>query len=229
MAAALSANPSQAAIVALYDFDPNNRSGTTVDLDGSAQTTWTTSLLLDNATGTGAVTAGNQELANRDLLTGSTGNYLAFSANRESDTGRPTGSIGKSTWLTFSITPSAGVALDFVGQVATLDTYAFNNLPANVSSADWTLYYSLDGGAAWTSLSTFAGASANASAGTVGPTALSWLLTPLGLRSAAVDFLLDPVTTGAANGVTTQRSVGFDNLVVNANVTQVPVPAPLPL
>ena len=116
-----------------------------------------------------------------------------------------------------------------MGQVATLDTYAFNVLAAGVSSADWTLYYSLDGGAAWTSLGTLAGASVSAGAGSVGPTALSWLLTPLGLRSAAVDFLLDPATTGATNGATTQRSVGFDNLVVNANVTQVPAPAPLSL
>lgn len=222
----------QAAVIANYDFDPNNVSGTQVDVDQSAQTDWITSILLDNATGTGAVGAPNQSTFNRDLLTGSTGNYLGLSSSREGDTGLPNGPIGESTWFTFDVTPSAETTFDFVGQTASIDTYSFINtaqVGTNPSTTNWTLYYRLNGGSSYTSLGTLAGASASTT-GTTGPTFLSWALDALGTQTETVSFLLDPVSTGGTNGAVLQRSTGFDNLIVEANViptTSEPVLEPL--
>jgi hypothetical protein len=218
----------KAAIIASFDFDPDAISGTQVDIDDSAQTNWTTSILLDNATGTGAVGQGNQTITNRDLTIGNTNNLILFSSNREGDSGTPTGTIGESTWLTFSVTPSANTSFDFTGENATIDTYALNTL-GGVSSTDWILYFSLDGGTSYTSLGTFAGQSATASAGLTGPLQLSWSLDTIGVQTGTVDFLIDPVSTGGTNGAVSQRSTGFDNLLINATVTtsntQVPEPS----
>ncbi len=219
-----------AAVIANYDFEPNNLSGTQADIDGSAQTDWTTSILFDNAIGTGAVGAPNQDPLNRDLFTGNTGNFLALSSNREGDTGVPTGTTGESTWFTFDVTPSTGTTFDFTGQTASIDTYAFNSLGSGTSATDWTLYFSLDGGSSFSSLGTFAGATAGPSAGTTGPVALSWSLDSLGTQTGTVTFLLDPVSTAQTNGVVEQRATGFDNLLVEAEViptTSEPVPEPL--
>lgn len=207
-------------VVARYDFDPNGVSDTTVDLNGSAQTDWTTTLLLDEATGIGAVSVGNQDVNNRAIAAGKNGNYLNFSSNREGDTQTPLASGGddESTWTTFTVSPDAGGgAINFTGGFAVIDTYANINLTTpNNTAADWTLYYSINGGTTWTSLGTQAG-QATAVNGTFGPLGLTWDLSPIGNVTSAVDFILDPVATGGTNGTVGQRGVGFDNLVITAS------------
>lgn len=207
--------PAEAIVVANFDFDPAQLSGTQADVDGSSQANWTTSILLDNATGIGAVDASNQSTANRDLFTGRTDNFLRVSSNREDDSGVPTGTIGESTWLTFNITPSPGTTFDFTGEEATVDTYAFNGL-GGTSATNWTLYFSLDGGTSYTSLGTFTGQAAGSNSGLQGPTPLTWDLTSIGTQTGVIDFLIDPVSTADTNGAVGQRATGFDNLVINA-------------
>ncbi|MCH7227120.1 beta strand repeat-containing protein [Haloferula sp. A504] len=204
-------------VVSRFDFDPNQQSGTVVDVDGSSQTAWTTGDFVDEATGTGAIGASNQATANRDRTPGLNGTYLNFSCARESDAQTPVlaGGNNESTWTTFTVTPDAGGGeIDFTGGAAVVDTYANTDQGSN-TAADWTLYYSTDGGTSWTSLGTQTG-QATAVNGTFGPLGLSWDLTPVGIRTAPVDFILDPVATGATNGITSQRGVGFDNLVITA-------------
>ena len=219
----------KAATIASYDFDIGSINGTQVDTDDSAQTNWTTSILLDNATGNGALNRSNQANLNRSLQPGNTGNYLGLSSRREraTDSSGPNDIVGNSTWFTFNVTPSAGFSLDFTGQNASIDTYAFNGL-GGFSSTDWSLYFSLDGGNSYTSLGTIAGQSAGTRAGTTGPQNIAWSLDPIGVQTGTIDFLLDPVSTERTNGVVRQRSTGFDNLVVNASVettsTEIPEP-----
>ena len=179
----------------------------------SVQEYWKTSNLVDNATGTGAMGKSNLDSFNSTLRAVSDGQYLALSSNREGDAGRPTGDIGESTWFTFSIDLMG--EFDFSGQEATVDTYAFSGL-GGTTSTNWTLYYSVDGGSSFTSLGTKEGQTANADSGLVGPQTISWDLTPIAVQSGKIDFLLDPVSTGATNGVINQRSTGFDNLIVKA-------------
>lgn len=207
-------------VVGRFDFDPNEDSGTTVDLDGSDQTAWATGDLIDEATGTGALGGSNQDTANRNLISGLDGDYLRFGSNRESDAQTPIASGGndESTWTTFTVTPdSGGGAIDFNGGTAVIDTYANHSTGlGGTVTADWTLYYSTDGGSSWTSLGTFAGAGTTGPGQVVGPVGLSWDLSSLGNQTAPVDFILDPVSTGSTNGSDGQRGVGFDNLVLTA-------------
>ena len=87
---------------------------------------------------------------------------------READTGRIDGSVGESTWLTFTITPG-GATLDFSsGGVATVDTYAYCDLVNSATSGTFELYWSNDGGSSWTSLGSLAGASISSGAGNAG-------------------------------------------------------------
>ena len=207
-------------VVARYDFDPDSLAGTTADIDGSSQTDWTTSILLDEATGTGASSSSNQGGLNRSLIAGLDGDYLRFSSNRESDAQTPLASGGndESTWTTFTVTPdSGGGEINFAGGTAVIDTYANHDASlGGTVTADWTLYYSTDGGSSWTSLGTLTGAGTTGSGQFVGPVGLSWDLSSLGNQTAPVDFILDPVSTGSTNGSDAQRGVGFDNLVVTA-------------
>ena len=126
-----------------FDFDPNEVIDITLDSDGSAMTTWMTTSLIDSATGTGALGAGNQTTANRTIGSGATGNYLKFSSARESDAQTPIleGGDNESTWSTFSISPTAGGGpLGFSGGEAVIQTYAFNGIGGN-NQTDWTLYF----------------------------------------------------------------------------------------
>lgn len=208
------ANP----VVVLYDFDPSELFDTTLDLDGSEMTAWTTGNLIDAATGVGAVGAGNQTGANRDLVVGRTGNYLRFSSNRESDAQTPLqgGGENESTWSTFTISPGGEGPLGFNGGEAVVQTYAINGIAGN-NQTDWTLYFSLDDGSTWTSLGTLAGAGIDG-LGESGPVELRWDLSPVGTHNRAVSFILDPVATGATNGSAAQRGLGFDNLYVTLGV-----------
>lgn len=199
-------------VLAKYTFDRDIPSEKEYPND-SVQEYWKTSNLVDNATGTGAMGKSNLDSFNSTLRAVSDGQYLALSSNREGDAGRPTGDIGESTWFTFSIDLMG--EFDFSGQEATVDTYAFSGL-GGTTSTNWTLYYSVDGGSSFTSLGTKEGQTANANSGLVGPQTISWDLTPIAVQSGKIDFLLDPVSTGATNGVINQRSTGFDNLIVKA-------------
>ena len=218
--------PAEAVVVANFDFDPDELSGTQADVDGSSQANWTTSILLDNATGDGAVNAPNQSLTNRDLFPGNTGDFLRLSSNRERavDSNGPNGTVGESTWFTFDITPSPLSVFDFTGQNATVDTYAFNGI-GGTSATNWTLYFSLDDGVTYKSLGTFAGQTAGPNTLVEGPKVLTWDLTQIGTQTGAIDFLIDPVSTADINGVANQRATGFDNLVVNASVEPIPFEA----
>lgn len=205
-------------IVARYDFDPSIHvsDNPVVDADASLMTNWSSSNLSDEATGTGALSGSNQGNNNRGIASGLFGNYLGFSSARENDAQTPLagGGDNETTWTTFSTTPDAnGGAIDFTGGIAVVDTYAFTSLSSN-TAADWTLYFSLDGGSSWTSLGTLTGAAtSNATTQTVG---LNWDLSPIGNQTGSVDFILDPVSTGDTNGSDGQRRVGFDNLVITA-------------
>ncbi|BCX46121.1 hypothetical protein HAHE_00290 [Haloferula helveola] len=203
-------------IVARFDFDPAELSGSTLDLDGSAATDWTTGDLTDAATGNGALGASNQAAANRDLTGGLEGNFLRLSSNREGDAQTPLAAGGndESTWSTTTVAAfGSGGSIDFTGGIALVDTYAFTNLGSN-TAADWTLYYSTDGGATWTSLGTSSGAAT--SDGLSLPIGLSWDLSTIGNATVPVTFLLDPVSTGGTNGSAAQRSIGFDNFLISA-------------
>lgn len=222
--AALLASSASATVIAFYDFDPDNVSGTTADVDGSTQADWTTTALIDQATGTGALGASNQASANRDIYTGSTDNYLGLSSNREGDAQTPltAGGSNESTWLRFSITPDPSISLNFTGHDATVDTYSANSGVGSTTSTDWTLYYSLNGGTSWSSLGTSAGATSTGTPSSSGPVALTWDLDAIGAVTSAVEFIIDPVSTGGTNGAASQRRTGMDNLTVNATVTTVP-------
>ncbi|MCB1131549.1 MAG: choice-of-anchor D domain-containing protein, partial [Verrucomicrobiae bacterium] len=204
-------------VVARFDFDPDQISGAIVDLDDSSMANWTTGDLTDLATGAGALSQGNQAAANRTLFAGVSGNFLAFSSNREGDAQTPLASGGndESTWTTFTVTPESGGSINFTGGTAAIDTYARTDQGSN-TAADWTLYYSTDGGSVWSSLGTLAGAATGTTNGTTGPIGLRWDLSSIGSQAGPVQFILDPVSTGATNGVATQRSVGFDNLFITA-------------
>jgi hypothetical protein len=203
-------------VVARFDFDPTNLSGPILDTDGSAAAAWGTGDLTDMATGTGALGAGNQTGANRDLPSGLTGNYLRLSSNREGDAQTPLlgGGNDESTWTTFSVAPdSGGGSIDFTGGLAVVDTYASTTIGGNTAT-DWTLYYSIDGGTTWLSLGTFPGAATGN--GQSAPLSLGWDLSGIGNVTTPVGFILDPVSTGATNGTAAQRGTGFDNLILTA-------------
>jgi autotransporter-associated beta strand protein len=205
-------------VVARFNFDPSALSGTRADADESAQADWTTTDLVDQATGVGALSSGNQTTANRELGSGSNGNYLRLSCAREADAQTPVlaGGGNESTWFTFDVNPDiGGGSINFTGGSAVMDTFAFATGVAGTTAANWTLYYSADAGATWTSLGTAVGASLAAD-GAAGPLGIAWDLTTIGVRTGPVRFAIDAVSTGASNGTAAQRSVGFDNLVVSA-------------
>lgn len=211
------ANP----VVALYDFDPNELFDSTLDLDGSEMTTWATSNLIDAATGVGALGAGNQTEVNRILDVGETDSFLRFSSNREGDAQTPVqeGGENESTWSTFTVSPGEGGGpLAFSGGEAVVQTYAINGIGGS-NQTNWTLYFSLDGGTLWTSLGTFPGAGVEG-VGESGPLEIRWDLTPVGTQNSPVDFILDPVATGATNGSVAQRGLGFDNLYLTLGTSR---------
>lgn len=220
------ATSGQAAVVASYTFDPNTVADDVASVtdDVSAQTDWSTSSLIDQATGIGALSASNQTGTNRTVTTGATANMLSLSSNREGDAQTPVlaGGDNESTWMSFTITPGAGINLDFSGNSATVDTYANQGGLGGTVSADWTLYFSTDGGTSWTSLGTNAGAATTGGNQNIGPVALSWDLSAIGSQTSAIDLIIDPVSTAATNGNVAQRGVSFDNLVVNADVIPEP-------
>lgn len=219
--AALAAS-SQAAVIAQYDTFTVS-SGATVSTDASSGTSWTTSSLIDQATGTGALGNGNQTTTNRQVR-GTAGDRLSLSNAREADSGTPTGTIGESTWFTFSVTADASFAMDFTGQTASADTFADRSISSS-NGANYNLYFSLDGGSNWTQVGgTQVGASTSGTTLT-GPVQVVFDLSAIGQQTGTVDFLFDPVSTGAGNGTEAQRSIQFDNLVVNANIAAVPEPA----
>ncbi|MCP5548424.1 MAG: choice-of-anchor D domain-containing protein [Akkermansiaceae bacterium] len=209
-------------IVARYDFDGSHvvDDVASVDIDASAGTPWTTSDLLDQATGTGALSASNQAGGNREVLTGPTGNLLLFSCNRESDAQTPVtpGGSDESTWTLFSVSPESGGSIDFDGGSLSIDTYATTSIGG--ASANWSLYYSTNGGTTWSLIAGFPGASSTS--GLSAATPITWDLSSLGTVSSEIQFALDPVATSSTNGVATQRGVGFDNLVLTAAAVNPP-------
>jgi hypothetical protein len=221
------ATSGHSAVIASYTFDPNTvaDSVASVTADTSAQTDWSTTSLMDQATGIGALSASNQTGTNRTVTIGATASMLSLSSNREGDAQTPilVGGNNESTWLSFTITPGAGVTLNFSENSATVDTYANHGAGlGGTVSADWTLYFSTDGGSSWTSLGTNAGAATNGASQNIGPVPLSWDLSPIGTQTSAVALIIDPVSTGSTNGNVAQRGVSFDNLVVNADVIPEP-------
>jgi autotransporter-associated beta strand protein len=204
-------------VVARFDFAPTSVSGAVVDIDSTTLADVVLGSLTDNATGLGALGAGNQTVTNRTLATGINGSYLNFSSNRESDAQTPVAAGGnnKATWTTVSVAPQPGGGqINFTGGSAVIDTYANTDL-GNNTAADWTLYYSIDSGSTWFSLGTSAGQSTTTN-GTKGPLGITWDLSVIGNQSSPVLFALDAVSTGNSNGTVTQRGVGFDNLVITA-------------
>lgn len=205
-----------AIVVARYDFDAPyvTEGAVSIDIDSSLSTPWSTSDLLDQATGTGALSAGNRDGANRSLSSGPTGSLVLFSCNRESDAQTPLAAGGndESTWTTASISPAPGGTIDYTGGALTIDTFATTSLGG--ASADWSAYYSIDGGSSWTLLDTFVGASS--SGGLSEATPLSWDLSALGVQAGEIVFALDPVTTSGSNGNVFQRGIGFDNFEITA-------------
>ncbi len=229
IALAMTTFPAPGAVVARFNAFSHANNVAVVSTDASLQTDWTTTDLTDQATGIGALSGSNQAGSNRKTNDFGTTPTIQFSSNRESDAETPLASGGdnESTWTTFTVSASGGNALDFDGQLATADTFAEGTGLGGTVSADWTLYYSLDGGVNWTSLGTETGASIGGNGGESAATAVSWSLTSIGTQTS-VAFLLDPVSTGSTNGNVSQRGVAVGNLEVNATVTAIPEPT-LPL
>lgn len=192
-------------VIASFNFDAGQHAGNLLGLDDSAALAWTTSPLVDQST-----------LGDIDLHDAATGKALRFRSLREADEQTPLDPAGQgaSTWVAFAVTPTAAeAAIDFTGGSATLDTYAWSNLGGN-TSANWTLYFSPDDGASWTSLGTRPGALITGS-GTAGPHQLDWDLSQIGNPTGPVRIILDPSTAGfATNGAIGQRAVGCDILVL---------------
>lgn len=204
--------PPETHTLALFDFTPDEGSGEIADEDGSEALAWSTSGLIDQATGNGALGSGNQSSNNRRWVTTPVA-HLRLSSNRESDAQTPLmdGGNGESTWFTFSVTPDAGQVLDFSAAAMALDTFAMSTL-SGTTGARWTVHFRRDGEAAWKALDTLQGAVVDGS-GSAGPIPLRWMLTPVGRCAGAVHFIIDPETTGfATNGVANQRGIGFGNV-----------------
>lgn len=214
---AAAALPASATVVARFNSFTHTADVAVIATDASTQSGWTTSALTDQATGIGALSASNQASANRKTNDFGSTPTIQFSSNRESDSGVPTGTIGESTWSTFTISASSGNSLDFDGQMATADTFAEGTGLGGTVSANWTLYFSLNGGTTWTSLGAKTGASIGGSGGESAATSVSWDLSAIGTQTS-VAFLLDPVSTGSTNGNVSQRGVAVGNLEVNAVV-----------
>ena len=214
------------AIVASYQFEASNLTGTQLAVDSSAQTSWTTSILLDNATGTGALGQGNQSGTNRTL----SGDRLLLSSAREGDAQTPlaAGGNNESTWMSFTVTADSGTTFDFTDQDMIFNVSSGTLIGSGGVSADWSVYYSLDGGSSINLLSTQAGPSVPGSDGVSFNEAdfgLTYDLTAVGSAVSNVEFYIDPVSTGRVNGSVGQRRVGIRDLQVNAIV--VPEPSAL--
>jgi hypothetical protein len=219
------ATGSQAAVVARFDTFTHVADNPTLASDVSAQAGWTTSDLTDLATGIGALSASNQGGANRKINSFGTTPTIQFSSNREGDGQTPlaAGGNNESTWITFTVSATGANTLDFTGQVATAETFAEGTGLGGSVSADWTLYFSLDGGSSWSALGTETGASIGGSGGESSATAVGWALSGIGASQTTVDFILDATSTGSTNGNVSQRGVAVGNFEVNAVI--VPEPA----
>jgi len=207
----------------MFDFDPDEADGAQLDQNSQATPNWTVSTLMDEATGSGALSNGNQTETNRNInSSGATGNLLAFSANRESDGETPDapGGNSESTWNRFRISADPDFEVNLTNGTALIETYASSSLGSTVST-EWTLYFSTDGGAQWASLGTQSGASTLEN--NSGPMLLSWDLSPIHLPTSSIEFILDPVSTGAINGTVGQRWTGFDNFTVIGEVAEVEI------
>lgn len=203
-----------------------------VSTDSSLQTNWTTSGLVDMATGTGALSSSvlstNNRLASNSGAAATSvasagnnpaiGDILYVSNNREN----PGSTSASSTFFDFTVTPDAGWQFDFTGQSATLTTFAFKNVPNN-SGGNWQLLANT--GAGFIAVgATQTGAAASVD-NFVSSSAVSFDLSSLGVVTGAISFRLNPIATGAFNGVPSQRSIGFDNVAFNANLVAVPEPS----
>jgi hypothetical protein len=233
-----SAVAARADLIASFSSFTHTDNVSAVATNSAATPSWTTSSLLDKAGGTGALSAGVQTVTNRQafsltnnnfVTSGTASDLLFVSNNREN----PSSTTATTTWFEFDVAPTSA-SLDFTGQSATLDTYAFRSITTS-SGGNWALFFSTNGGASFTQIGmTQTGASATTQSGGTapltinGPTSLTYDLTPIGVVNSGttVRFRLDPVASGAFNGATSQRSIGFDNLNVNATVL-VPEPSAL--
>ncbi|MBK1856268.1 PEP-CTERM sorting domain-containing protein [Verrucomicrobiaceae bacterium 5K15] len=224
LAALIAASNTHATVVAKFDSFTHTSNNPVLASDSSAQSSWTTTNLTDHATGTGALSAGNQESANRKTNDFGVTNAIQFSSLRELDSGPTITPVGNSSWVTFSVSATGSDLFNFVGQSATADTFAEGTGLGGTVSADWSMYYSLNGGSSWTLLSSETGASISGSGGESAATGVSWDLSGIG-SVASVDFLIDPLSTGSTNGNVSQRGVGIGNIVVNADLAAVPEPS----
>ena len=201
----------------LFNFSPNQMEGEVVDVPDAQTHGLNAGNLIDHATGTGALSSGNQHPNNRTLVDGPPP-HLRFSSRRESDEQTPVepGGDNHSTWLTFHITPEDGHTADFSPATLTIDTFANSSLSGE-TSAHWTLYYRHDTTEHWTPLGTYKGASVTGT-GFAGPVALEWELCEVGTTDGKVHFLIDPQTSSfGTNGTVGQRGVGIGNIRVDLN------------
>ncbi len=211
-----------AAVVAQYSTFAHANNVAQISTDASAGTDWSTTALLDQATGTGAGGGTNQSsTTNRRLNPAGAASGIVYSHAREGDAGIPTGTIGESTWVTFSVAATGGKSLDFTGQIASATMSTWSSISTAQDGGTWSLYYSLNGGTTWNITSAQDGPDATVQSTEV-TASLSWNLNAIGTQSGQVDFLLDAVS-GGQGGFTTQRYLGFDDLIVNA--TAVPEPS----
>ena len=182
----------------------------------------TASDLTDHASGTGALSQSNLLASNRAYDASLAADTIWLSCHRESDAQTPVAAGGNSetTWMSFSVCPHSGGALDFSSATLALTTHALSTL-YGTTGGDWTLYtacsalsapyFSASGDT--TSLGTQAGASVSGAGQTT--SALTWSLASHGVQWACSTFVLDVVTTGAANGVTAQRAIGMSDFVLS--------------
>jgi hypothetical protein len=220
-------NSARAAVVASYTDFSGNGGSSIVSADSSLGTNWSTLYLFDQAAGTAALGQSVTGTFNRRASAAGPGSTsipegsasLFVSNNREN----PGNGGAFDTWFDFHISPDPGFQLDFTGQVATLDTYAFSTVTTG-SGGNWELLADIGSGH-----STVGGIQTGATASTLGTVihqAVSFDLSSLGVVSDIVYFRLNPIATGGTNGVTTQRSIGFDNLIINAAVSDTTVSDP---
>jgi len=202
-----------------FDTDLLDTNADEVDTDSSSPHPWTTSDLMDKATGTGAAGQSNRHSFNRKFYDST----LRLSSNREGDEQTPIASGGsnESTWLQFTITPAAGESINYaLDGTATVETGAHNDGWSNTRTS-YSMYWSDSASGPWTLLPGGGeGANIDNSGVNSGPITLSWDLQSIGDANGAVHFILDPMSTGATNGVVhNQRGISIDNVQVFLNLT----------
>lgn len=211
--------------------------------DGGASADWVTTNLNDECTSSTHRGSTDAKFASSIALndgSGTTTPGFLFSARRENEgVGKPNNAAdpGRSTYLTFSVTPQHGSMLDFGSGYAEMWTH---NTGYCGTHTNYFLYWRLLGsGDPWALL----GIQRSSMSHCRTSRHVTWssaMMAPIGRQTDAVEFCLDPVSIVSppdnpdpykvdANGHASQRALGISELAVWANVVlHPPASPPLP-